>query len=156
MTWTVFEHLDGPNPTARDAPGRGGYKYVVANAGKNVVAALAEARYGVNPLEADNWTVTEYDTEDEARRSCGEIEVEAGGIGVPQTRARTMKELHGSLDVWVLQKEALKEAADEHLSVEAAERAREAIEGNADAFPSDKGEPSENAAEAAQNSDEAE
>jgi len=148
MTWTVFEHLDGPNPTARDAPGRGGCKYVVANAGKRLLATLAEERYGVNPLEADNWSVTEYETADEAREACGEIEVEAGGIGNPMTRARTMEELHGSLDTWVLQEQAIREAADEHLPAEAAERAREAVESGKDLPPSAADEAAENGAHA--------
>lgn len=124
--WTVFEHVEGPNDTTEHAPGRGGFKYVVVNADSEMAAELFEAKFGFEPHES--WDAHVVESEDAARELCGEITVEGGAIGIEQTRARSMGELHGSLDVHVMQRSEMADVAsgnDIELPEQAAERAKE-------------------------------
>lgn len=112
MTWTVFEHNHGENETDDLAPGRGGYKYVLVPT--RLVEAVGwweetfekepgrmEMPYPESAVE-QAWVVEEYQRDERARAHCGELELDQGGIGSPMKRLYTWNELHGRLDVWVV------------------------------------------------------
>jgi hypothetical protein len=115
MTYTVFEYQGhGDNETDDLAPGRGGYKYVLVNEPPEEAVLWWEDTFGQDPTEwrpgeypetdgGEAWDVSEALTEEQARAHCGELELEAGGIGVPMKRKYTWDELRGRLDVWVVQ-----------------------------------------------------
>jgi hypothetical protein len=116
MTWTVFERNAGQNETTEDAPGRGGYKYVLVPLPSEEAIEWWEDEYDENPRRKcymnkygdriwdgeQAWHYREREDPDEVRSHCGEIEMEAGGIGVPMTRRYTWSELKGRLDVKVV------------------------------------------------------
>lgn len=111
MTWTVFEHNVGSNETDEDAPGRGGYSIVLVELAENNALDWWEDEYDRDPtrfcswpeIQSEQvWTVEQRGDPDEARRACGEMELDEGGIGVPMTRLYTWGELRSRLDVRVV------------------------------------------------------
>jgi hypothetical protein len=112
MTWTVFEHQVGRNETDDDAPGRGGYKYVLVPLDAESATAWWTKEYGEDPsrppsypeygVDDHTWTAAQVDEPDDVRAQCGVVEVDGGGIGVPKTRLYTWNELRGRLDVRVV------------------------------------------------------
>lgn len=111
MTWTVFEHNVGENETTDNAPGWGGYKYVLVPLGVERAVPWWEDTFGKDPTRLtrwpeydteDAWHVTEYQDPDRAREQCGQMTLDEGGIGVPKQRHYTWAELRGRLDVWVV------------------------------------------------------
>lgn len=115
MTWTVFEHQHGDNETTDDAPGRGGYKYVLVPVDAETAVEWwldeydADPTREVTPSPRDDpawfertWDVSDHVSPDTARGRCGELELKTGGIGSPMTRKYTWAELNGRLDVRVV------------------------------------------------------
>ena len=112
MTYTVFEHNKGDNETDDLAPGRGGYSKVLVSLPPEEAVLWWEDRFGQEPDRIampypesepeEAWQVSEAFTEEEARKHCGELTMDEGGIGVPMTRYYTWDELRGRLDVWVV------------------------------------------------------
>ena len=113
MTYTVITHNHGDNETDDIAPGRGGYSNVLVPLPPEEAAVWWEEKFD---QEADRmampypesrveeaWHVTEALTEEEARKHCGEMKLDAGGIGSPMKRYYTWDELRGRLDVWVVE-----------------------------------------------------
>lgn len=114
MTYTVLKHQHGKNETDDISPGRGGYSTVLVNEEPADAIAWWEDTFGKDPTEfrpgkypevegGEAWTVEEALTEEEARKHCGEITLDQGGIGSPMTRHYSWEELRGRLDVWVVQ-----------------------------------------------------
>lgn len=116
MTWTVFEHHHGTNETTEYAPGRGGYKYVLVPLGAEQAVPWWENTFGDDPTRLtqwpesdteDAWHINEYQDPEAARRQCGQLTMDEGGIGVPRTRHYTWNELVGRIDVFVVTAEDL-------------------------------------------------
>lgn len=113
MVWTVLEHQYGDNETTDDAPGRGGYKYVLVPVGAVDAVEWWLDEYGrdpgrLAPHEDENaWHISEHDSPKSARARCGELELNTGGIGSPMTRKYTWAELNGRLDCRVVTAEEL-------------------------------------------------
>lgn len=123
MTWTVFEHNAGENETTEDAPGRGGYKYVLVPLSKDPAIEWWLGEYGTDPCRKEYtdewghrldgeraWHCRERDMPEQVRSHCGEVEMDAGGIGVPRTRYYTWAELNGRIDVRVVTADGLSSA----------------------------------------------
>lgn len=111
MTWTVFEHQTGLNETDDDAPGRGGYKYVLVPLDSERATEWWVDEYGADPHRYHSypetemrhiWSVEQYENPGDARAVCGEMVLDEGGIGVPKHRLYTWAELNGRLDVRVV------------------------------------------------------
>jgi hypothetical protein len=112
MTWTVFQHQAGPNATEDHAPGRGGYTYVLVPLRRSHAIDWFESTYGENPTrmvpwpefgpDSQVWTDDEYDDPADARRACGQLELDQGGIGSPMMRDYTWAELYQRFDVKVV------------------------------------------------------
>lgn len=112
MTYTVFTHQHGDNETDDIAPGRGGYTTVLVPAPPEEAVLWWEEKLGKDPTrtcswpeyrEETVWKISEALTEEEARKHCGEMTLDQGGIGVPSKRYYTWDELRGRLDVWVVE-----------------------------------------------------
>lgn len=99
MTWTVFEYTGdwSYNETGK-------YTHVLVEATEADAIDWWSQRFGHEPKD---WSVHECPTEEDAIDCCGEVKVEAGGIGVEKTRAHTIKELHEADRVLVMQESTL-------------------------------------------------
>lgn len=117
MTWTIFTDNHGQNETEDDAPGRGGYSTVLVPVDRDTAVDWWQEEYERDPTRMEMpypestveeaWTVEEVDTSEAAREACGEMTLDKGGIGAPAKRLYTWDELHGRLDVRVVDEEEL-------------------------------------------------
>lgn len=110
MTWTVFEHHVGRNETTDEAPGRGGYKYVLFDGPIEEALWWWTWHYSSDPQRRCSypehtgepvWKI-ETMSEEGARHVVGEKTVMEGGVGVEETEPYTWSELNGRLDVNVV------------------------------------------------------
>lgn len=111
-TFTVLENNAGKNETLDIAPGRGGYSTVIIPMPPEEAVVWWEERFGKEPDRIEMpypesepreaWNISEALNEEQARKHCGEMTLDQGGIGSPMKRYYTWDELRGRLDVWVV------------------------------------------------------
>lgn len=116
MTWTVFKHNHGDNETEDFAPGRGGYSTVLVEADSEAAMEWWAEEYGEDPHrytsypDADHvWSVEQYEDPEGARKQCGKLAMERGGVGSPMKRLYSWDELRGRLDVQVVEENEVRD-----------------------------------------------